>query len=781
MKRVDIVMVGGGPAGGMMAWSAARAGFSVILLEAGAVLPERVCGAYLCPAGVRLLAELGLLERLTAGCRELLGMIMVSPEGRRVQAGFPADGGAITHGLALDRPGFDRRWLELARGAGAEVRMGARVMRMHHAAGDGAWRVGTADGREIHAELLVGADGRKSFVARHLGVLQAPKRIRAAAHLDVAPLQPLPPFGQMHVFADGSYAGLNPLASDRVNVSFVCHPEALRDHGAAEWLNSRLRGTLLGEQIPVLDSNAKFGITFPATSSVSAVATGNAALIGDASGFIDPLTGEGIYNALWTAQALAAALEKNRGNLSAALRQYTGIRWRTQWAKAALSHVFQGVIRRPVMANSVLRLLARRQGVADAFIGIIGNTHSPARGFAKMIREALRSRSDGDAHGSSPHPRMSAHINHIACASPLNNQQAAFLESLPHWVGPPAIVEKLRQVAANSGIRSRHSVLESPFGPPGSGAFYSYGQFPGTQARMEAYRRYAPPLAFEAVRRLQAEAGPAAAQPTHLIVTSCTGFYAPSLDIDIVREFSFSPTVKRTLIGFMGCHAGLVGLRTASDIVNADPAATVMVVNLELCSLHLQQTLLMDRLISFLLFADGAAASLVTSKPEGLRIDGAWSHASLEDSERMAWNIEDSGFAMTLDARLPIRIRQFLSRHAEYGSPATTGPADPETLWAVHPGGRLILDSVQDAFGLSDARMAPSRRVLREYGNMSSASVLFSLREHLLAADAVSRPGRALAFGPGLTIEGVNFTKIPKPVRIKARPARQESAVEITA
>lgn len=367
---------------------------------------------------------------------------------------------------------------------------------------------------------------------------------------------------------------------------------------------------------------------------------------------------------------------------------------------------------------------------------------------------------------------MSAFINHIGTAVPPNDQHAAFLDALPLWLEDAAVVDKLRQVAANSGILSRYSVLDQAFGPPGSGAFYARDQFPGTQARMETYRRCAPPLAFEAVRKLLAEVAMAsesmASLPsgiTHLIVTSCTGFYAPSLDIDLVREFGLSPTVKRTLIGFMGCHAGLVGLRVAADIVNGDAAAVVMVVNLELCSLHLQQTLLMDRLISFLLFADGAAASLVTSRAEGLRIDGTWSHASLEDAERMAWNIEDQGFAMTLDSRLPIRIRQFLSQHTEYngrGSESVDG-TDPETLWAIHPGGRLILDSVQDACGLTDAQMEPSRRVLTQYGNMSSASVLFSLREHLLAATEIPRTGRALAFGPGLTVEGLNFTRLAKP------------------
>lgn len=384
---------------------------------------------------------------------------------------------------------------------------------------------------------------------------------------------------------------------------------------------------------------------------------------------------------------------------------------------------------------------------------------------------------------------MPAHINQIACAVPPNDQHRAFLDSLPHWIGDPAVVDKLRQVSANSGIRSRYTVLDRTFGPPGSGAFYTWDRFPGTQARMETYRRCAPPLAFEAVRELMSAHAAASpeiplaemppVQPTHLIVTSCTGFYAPSLDIDLVREFGFAPTVKRQLIGFMGCHAGLVGLRAAADIVNADETAVVLVVNLELCSLHLQQTTLMDRLISFLLFADGAAASLVTSRATGLSIDETWSHASLEDAERMAWNIEDQGFAMTLDARLPLRIRQFLAKHAEYnGRPSQAGTGtNPETLWAIHPGGRLILDSVQDACGLTDAQMAASRRVLMEYGNMSSASVLFSLREHLLAAGETPRAGRALAFGPGLTVEGLNFTRLAKSAAVQSPISTKAVAV----
>jgi predicted naringenin-chalcone synthase len=309
---------------------------------------------------------------------------------------------------------------------------------------------------------------------------------------------------------------------------------------------------------------------------------------------------------------------------------------------------------------------------------------------------------------------------------------------------------------AGAEIDERYTVLPEPFGPAG---FYQPGAFPGTGERMKVYQREAPKLAATALEALRKQTGRLDGV-THLIVASCTGFYAPGLDIDIVRDLGLAPTVQRTVIGFMGCHAALVGLRNAKQIVESDPEAVVLMVNLELCSLHLQQTGRMDRLVSFLLFADGCAASLITSKPQGLRLDECTSHLSLADSERMAWHIEDSGFAMTLDARLPARIRQWFRASAELTA-ADRGPS--QMLWAIHPGGRLILSSVQDACGLSDAQMHLSREVLRRYGNMSSASIMFILRDLLERESGAPepQPGRAIAFGPGLTVEMLDFTLQP--------------------
>ena len=362
---------------------------------------------------------------------------------------------------------------------------------------------------------------------------------------------------------------------------------------------------------------------------------------------------------------------------------------------------------------------------------------------------------------------MPAHLNYIACAVPPYERQQAFIDSLPHWAGPPEVVEKLRQIAAGARIDQRHTVLSEPFGKGGEPGFYQSGGFPTTGERMKRYQDEAPRLAFDALAALQRDAG-SLVGVTHLILTSCTGFYAPGLDVDIIRHCGLAPTVQRTLIGFMGCQAGLVGLRNARQIVEADAGAVVLMVNLELCTLHLQQTPRMDRLVSFLLFADGCAASLITSRPKGFRIDACSSHLSLADADRMAWHIEDQGFAMTLDARLPARIRQWFRASAELSAPES---GSVNMLWAVHPGGRLILDSVQDACGLSEPQMAPSREVLRRFGNMSSASIMFILRDLL---DSAPSPGRALAFGPGLTVEVMDFTLLParhRPVAQNAQPA----------
>jgi predicted naringenin-chalcone synthase len=352
-----------------------------------------------------------------------------------------------------------------------------------------------------------------------------------------------------------------------------------------------------------------------------------------------------------------------------------------------------------------------------------------------------------------------AYLNEIGTAVPANESQQEFLDRLPRWISDPALVDKLRLIARRSGIRRRHTVIDFPFGEPGSGAFYEYGNFPSTGARMAMYQRTAPALAVKAAQAL-AGRGVDLATITHLVITSCTGFYAPGLDVDLIRLLNLPSNIRRTQIGFMGCYAGITGLRTASDIVRADPEARVLMVNLELSSLHLQEDAPMDRHVASLLFSDGCAASLISARPEGFRLDSFATGLSLADADKMAWTVEDQGFAMTLDAQIPDRIRDYLTRESEYFDRATS---DGQSLWAIHPGGRAILDAVAKTLGLRPAQLVPARKVLELYGNMSSASVMFVFEEMLYASEALTpRPGAGLAFGPGLTIESMEFTQLPR-------------------
>lgn len=386
--RTDLLILGGGPAGGMTALLAARAGMSVVLCEAHTTLPARVCGMYLCPAGVAFLERLGIRKRLSADARPLRGMVMVAPNLGRLETRFPEMDGVPDHGLALPRPALDNAFLDLASEAGASIRMGARPAKVERHHGD--WRATLADGETIDARLLVGADGRKSFTARMLSLAVSPRRSRTAVHVDCASLQAAPPFGQMHVFDDGTYVGLNPITPERVNFSIVCDPGILRGIAVVDFINDHIaRSPHLSTLLQPLPQNVKPGATFPTSARVRRAATHDAALVGDASGYTDPLTGEGIYGALWTAEALVQSIAEGWSDLPAALDRYAELRSQQQRAKTALCELFQVFIRRPWLANSVHWLLSRRQEVADSFIGIVGNSYSPARGFVRIAQQAL--------------------------------------------------------------------------------------------------------------------------------------------------------------------------------------------------------------------------------------------------------------------------------------------------------------------------------------------------------------------------------------------------------
>jgi alkylresorcinol/alkylpyrone synthase len=324
--------------------------------------------------------------------------------------------------------------------------------------------------------------------------------------------------------------------------------------------------------------------------------------------------------------------------------------------------------------------------------------------------------------------------------------------------GTERLTQRLIHAAFDaSDIDTRHSVLAGLVGDPGAGLAVRRGDTllsPTTAERNAEYRRLAPALFAEAARRALADAGLDAAAVTHVVTVSCTGLFAPGPDVGLVRDLGLDPGVERYHHGFVGCAAAMPALRIAHRIATAQPGAVVLVVCVELCSLHLRVSADPQQIVAASVFADGAAAAVVTSAPTAhrrLELEEFATALTAEGDEDMVWTIGDNGFEMTLSAEVP----RIVGREVRGAASALL---DAEA-WAVHPGGRSVLDRVAGGLGLTEAQMAPSRRVLRDYGNMSSATILFILRD-LLYDDALGDATiGALAFGPGLTVESARVRR----------------------
>lgn len=328
-----------------------------------------------------------------------------------------------------------------------------------------------------------------------------------------------------------------------------------------------------------------------------------------------------------------------------------------------------------------------------------------------------------------------------------------------------------------SAVDHRHTVLDELDSSRSGGAFRDDDgslRSPTTGARNDRYRELAPPLFVAAARDAVERAGVAPERITHLVTVSCTGFTQPGPDIDVVEQLGLPAGVFRHHIGFMGCCAAFPALRIAAAFTEADPEAVVLVVCAELCTLHVRASDDPDQIVANSVFGDGAAAAVVAADGAGLRLEGFATAIVPEGASEMAWNIGDEGFEMVLSTAVPKLVGAHVPGAVAPLLAHLGAPADVP-VWAVHPGGRAILDRAQEALGLPDTAMVSSRRVLREHGNMSSATVLFVLRD---AVDAGLEDGSgvvALAFGPGLTVESARLTA----VRTEASPAVEPQRVPV--
>lgn len=352
---------------------------------------------------------------------------------------------------------------------------------------------------------------------------------------------------------------------------------------------------------------------------------------------------------------------------------------------------------------------------------------------------------------------MSAFINRIGTATPPHDIHAPFLAfasaSLPDTKSR-AVFDRM---AERSGIGHRYSFMQAgnlASGEVDAGGFYRRGAFPGTAARMRSYEAEALVLAHAAVAAL----APDRAGITHLIVASCTGFTAPGLDLQLAAALGLRADVARTMIGFMGCSAAVPALRAANDTVRADPRAYVLVINIELCSLHLQETTDIETALSLMLFGDGCSAALVSAQPTGVALDDFRSRILPDSAGLITWTVGDHGFLMHLSGQVPGRIAAALREDARTCDPRgllRAQPADAVALWAVHGGGRTVLDAVEIGLDLPKQALRHSRAVLHDHGNMSSATIMFVLARMLALGE--TGPGMAMAFGPGMVAETFRF------------------------
>jgi predicted naringenin-chalcone synthase len=330
----------------------------------------------------------------------------------------------------------------------------------------------------------------------------------------------------------------------------------------------------------------------------------------------------------------------------------------------------------------------------------------------------------------------------------------AFMQTV--YAATEADKRKMRFLYKQSGINQRFSVISDYSKGINEWKFYPQGEnlepFPSLEQRMAIYCKQAPLLSVDAIRDCLGHTH----HPktiTHLITVSCTGLSAPGLDLQVMELMDLDKSIVRTSINFMGCYAAIHALKMANAICLADEQSKVLIVCTELCTLHFQRDATTDNLTSSLLFGDGSAAVLVTAFGEGgLYLDNFYSEVIPKGKRDMAWEISSSGFQMTLSGYVPDLIEEDFKSILDRALNRQNISIQEVSDWCIHPGGKKILEAVSKSLGIRNEQLNASYEVLHDYGNISSASILFVLKKILQKKKKLTKLVGA-AFGPGLTVE----------------------------
>lgn len=336
-----------------------------------------------------------------------------------------------------------------------------------------------------------------------------------------------------------------------------------------------------------------------------------------------------------------------------------------------------------------------------------------------------------------------------------------------HFGYPERLARFVRRLHERSAIARRHSVL-ADFEPGRRPRLFRDPRACDIEVRMAVYAEEAPRLAAQACTKALADAGLAADQVTHLVVVTSTGFMTPGPDVHVAQALGLRRSVERVVVAMHGCAGGTVGIGVASRIARDDAEARVLLVAVEICSIHLGSGAGREVMVANSLFADGAAAAVIRGVERGEACEVALGErrtSLLPDSQGLlTWRLLPTGFELRLAREIPRRLRAAVGQFV--GSPCGPDEARNERLasicsWAVHPGGPGILEAIREGLGLASDDLGSSYSVLRENGNVSSASVLFALRSEIDRSRpqcGVGRRGLMMSFGPGMCIDTIDYS-----------------------